>query len=202
LTDYFALLDEPRRPWLDPENLKSKFLTLSSEVHPDRVHGASESEKKEAQERYITLNAAYNALREPRTRLAHLLELERGTKPEAVQMVPGGVMDLFGKIGTVLRRADGLIAEKNAATSPMVRFQIFSRAEPVMEELDSLKKELRAQETRALEEVREIDARWPEATFSELRHAHLAKLESTRHLLNYLARWGGQLEERSFQLTL
>ena len=147
LTDYFALLGEARRPWLEPENLKSKFLTLSSEVHPDRVHGARETDKKAAQEHYTSLNAAYNALREPRTRLAHLLELERGAKPEAVQIVPNGLMDLFGKIGAVLRRADGLMAEKNAATSPMVRVQILRGAEPVIEELDTLKKELRSQET-------------------------------------------------------
>jgi len=36
MTDYFALLDEPRRPWLDVSSLKQKFLARSSEVHPDR----------------------------------------------------------------------------------------------------------------------------------------------------------------------
>ena len=81
LTDYFALLGEPRRPWLEPESLKSKFLTLSSEVHSDRVHGASETDKNEAQEHYTSLNAAYNAFESPE-RVAHLLELERGAKPE------------------------------------------------------------------------------------------------------------------------
>ena len=202
LTDYFALLGEPRRPWLEPESLKSRFFILSSEVHPDRVHGASEADKKAAQERYTTLNAAYNALREPRSRLAHLLELERGTKPEAIQIVPEGLMNLFGKISIVMRRADGLIAEKNAATSPMVRVQIFSRAEPVIEELDTLKQELRSQKAEALKKVREIDADWVGEISSEARPEHLEKLESTRHLLNYLVRWGGQLEERSFQLTL
>ena len=35
MTDYFNLLSEPRRPWLNPEALKQKFLNLSAEVHPD-----------------------------------------------------------------------------------------------------------------------------------------------------------------------
>ena len=117
-------------------------------------------------------------------------------------MVPNGLMDLFGKIGAVLRRADGLMAEKNAATSPMVRVQIFSRSEPVIEELDTLKKELRSQEAEAMKELKEIDAKWIGETTSAIRQLHLEKLESARHLLNYLGRWGGQLEERSFQLTL
>ena len=36
MTDCFALLGEPRCPWLDAEALKSRFLVLSAEAHPDR----------------------------------------------------------------------------------------------------------------------------------------------------------------------
>ena len=58
MTDYFALLNEPRRPWLDPEPLKDKFLALSATVHPDRVHNLGAAERAAAQERYTELNAA------------------------------------------------------------------------------------------------------------------------------------------------
>ena len=34
MTDAFALLDEPRRPWLDAGALKQKFLPISSAAHP------------------------------------------------------------------------------------------------------------------------------------------------------------------------
>jgi hypothetical protein len=40
MQDAFALLNEPRRPWLEAEALKQKFLALSSAVHPDRVSAA------------------------------------------------------------------------------------------------------------------------------------------------------------------
>ena len=43
MTDHFATLGEPRRPWLDAEALKEKFHRLSGTVHPDRVHGADEA---------------------------------------------------------------------------------------------------------------------------------------------------------------
>jgi DnaJ-domain-containing protein 1 len=46
VTDYFALLDEPRQPWLDEEALKAKFFALSTSVHPDRVHALPEIERK------------------------------------------------------------------------------------------------------------------------------------------------------------
>ena len=77
MADYFALLNEPRRPLLDADLLKQKFLALASDAHPDRAHNASESEKAEVTQRYAQLNAAYNCLAEPKLRLLHLLELER-----------------------------------------------------------------------------------------------------------------------------
>src|SRR6266478_7291458 len=95
MTDYFALLDEPRRPWIEPDSLKRKFFALSAEDHPDRVHQASDAEKVAAQQRYTELSAAYNCLREPKERLRHLLELERGTKPEDIQRIPSDLMDVF-----------------------------------------------------------------------------------------------------------
>ena len=75
MTDYFAFFNEPRRPWLDAESLKQKFLALSATVHPDRVHNLGEVERAAAQERYTELNTAYNWLREPKERLQHLLQL-------------------------------------------------------------------------------------------------------------------------------
>src|SRR6266436_5956888 len=69
MNDYFAVLNEGRRPWIDPDLLKQKFLTLSAQVHPDRVHNASEAEKRSAQQRYTDLNSAYNCLRDSKARL-------------------------------------------------------------------------------------------------------------------------------------
>jgi hypothetical protein len=48
MTDCFDLLGEPRRPWLDAEALKSRFLLLSAEAHPDRVHGGTDEAKAAA----------------------------------------------------------------------------------------------------------------------------------------------------------
>ena len=98
MVDYFKLLQERRRPWLDPDLLKTKFLTLSADAHPDRVHGHSADEKQGAQDRYTDLNTAYQTLREPKNRLAHLLELESGQRPSAIQRAPSELMDLFLEI--------------------------------------------------------------------------------------------------------
>src|ERR1051326_2841375 len=106
MADFFALLDEPRRPWLDPELLKTRFHALTAAIHPDRVHSAGDEEKKAANLRYAELNAAYQCLREPKERLRHLLELERGERVEEVQQISTGAMDLFLEVSRLGREAD------------------------------------------------------------------------------------------------
>ena len=93
MTDCFALLDEPRRPVIDLEALKAKFFSRSAESHPDRSHGAGEVERQAATDGYAALNSAYNTLREPKERLGHLLELERGRRPSGIESVPAEWMD-------------------------------------------------------------------------------------------------------------
>jgi DnaJ-domain-containing protein 1 len=97
MTDNFALLNEPRRPWLEPDLLKQKFLALSANAHPDKIHSASESDKSAAAKQFSELNAAYNCLLEPKLRLLHLLELELGAKPKDIQTDPAALADLFAE---------------------------------------------------------------------------------------------------------
>ena len=129
MTDYFALLDEPRHPWLDTEKLKQKFLALSADAHPDRVHGEMAQEKKSANERYTQLNAAYQCLSNPRDRVRHLLELESGRKPDDLDRVPDELMDSFMSVAEILREADHFLGEKEKTVSPMLQVQLFERAQ-------------------------------------------------------------------------
>src|ERR1043166_6262745 len=160
MTDYFALLNEQRRPWIDTELLKQKFLALSAEVHPDRVHGAAESQKRAAQERYTELNAAYNCLREPKERLAHLLELESGAKPKQVQNVPPDLMNVFMEITNVCRGADSVLAEKDSTTSALLKLQLFEQGQDWAEKLMALQGEINGWREELMARLKEVDAEW------------------------------------------
>src|SRR5260370_11679321 len=127
MIDCFVLLQQPRRPWLDPDALKQKFLSFSANNHPDRVHAASEMEKSGAQQRYAELNAAYQRLRDPKERLQHLLELELGAKPQQVKRIPPELMDVSMEVARLCRQADAFIGEKNRTTSPLLLVQMFER---------------------------------------------------------------------------
>jgi DnaJ-domain-containing protein 1 len=200
MTDYFALLNEPRRPWLDADLLKQKFLTLAADAHPDRVHGASESEKTEVTQRYTRLNAAFTCLAEPKSRLLHLLELELGAKPKDIQQIPAALADLFAEVATACRNADAFLAEKKQATSPLVQVQLFERGQDWVEKLNGWQRKLNELRGQLMDELKLLDAQWISAD-ATLRREILPKLEELYRLFGYFNRWNNQIQERVVQLS-
>lgn len=196
MTDHFVLLNEPRRPWLEAEALKEKFLALSTEVHPDRVHQASEAEKLAANRRYTDLNAAYNCLREPRDRLRHLLELELGKKPSDLTNVPNDLMDLFFTVGKSLREADAFLAEKGRASSPLLQVQFFERGQEWVEKLSDVRQSIAARRDPLVNELKTLDASW-----SNMAAKPLERLLEIWRLLSFYERWLAQIQERVVQIS-
>jgi DnaJ-domain-containing protein 1 len=200
MTDFFALLNEPRRPWIDPDTLKQKFLALVSDAHPDRVHNASESEKAEVTKRYARLNAAYNCLAESKLRLLHLLELELGAKPKDIQQIPAALADLFAEIATVCHKADDFLAEKSKVTSPLLQVQLFERGQDWVEKLNGLQKKLNEMREKLMSELKSLDEKWIAADAASRREI-LPKLEELYRLFGYFNRWNNQIQERVVQLS-
>ncbi len=200
MTDNFALLNEPRRPWLETDLLKQKFLALASEAHPDRVHNAGESEKAVATRRYAQLNAAYNCLAEPKLRLLHLLELELGAKPKDIEQIPGTLADLFAEVATVCRNVDNFLVEKSKVTSPLLQVQLFERAQEWIAQLNVLQKKLNELSAQLTDRLKALDAKWISADVGA-RGEILPKLEELYRLFGYFNRWNNQIQERVVQLS-
>lgn len=201
MTNHFAALDELRRPWLDPDSLKQKFLTASAAVHPDRVHHLGEAERAAAQERYVALNAAYNCLHQPKLRLRHLLELELGALPPDIQQIPAELMDLSMAVGGLCRKADQLIAEQAGVTSPLLKVQYFERSQEQMDVLRQMQDDLTGRRNALLERLKQLDATWISDDSTAGRSQALRDLGSLYRLLAYLDRWIGQLQERVTRLS-
>jgi len=199
MADYFALFNETRRPWLDGEALKQKFLALSATVHPDRVHNLGEGERAAAQDRYTELNTAYNCLREPKERLQHLLQLELGALPKDIQRIPSDLMDLSLEVGKACREADVFLAEKATVTSPLLQVAFFQRGQEFSDKLQAIRGRVNSMNDRLNQELQEIDAAWESATTP--RSALLQRLEELYKLLSYFARWNAQLQERVVRLS-
>ena len=206
MNDFFALLGEPRQPWLDAEAVKARFLQLSTGVHPDRFHNAPEAEKTEAGRRYAELNAAHQCLADPKERLLHLLELESGAKPQNVQRIPPGTMDLFMEVGQICRDIDAFLGDRAKVSSPMLRVQFFQRGLEWTEKLTALQQTVNAKRDALMAELETMNAAWESAPAmgSPERAAALPleRLEQLYRVLSYVSRWTEQIQERMVQLAM
>ena len=200
MTDHFALLNEPRRPWLEAEVLKQKFLALSAQLHPDRIHSASDGDKAAGSKQFAELNAAYNCLAEPKTRLLHLLELERGAKPRDIEQIPAALADLFAEVATDCRNTDRFLVEKKQATSPLLQVQLFERGQDWVEKLQGLQRRLNELREKLVNELKTLDQKWIAANADD-RPELLPRLEELYRLFGYFNRWNNQIQERIVQLS-
>ncbi|HXD00813.1 MAG TPA: DnaJ domain-containing protein [Verrucomicrobiae bacterium] len=199
MTDYFKLLEQPRRPWLDADSLKQTFLARSAQLHPDRVHNAPEAERQAAAERYAELNSAYQCLREPKERLRHLLELESGARSPDIQQVPPELTEPFFEIGRLCREADTLIAEKEKKTSPILQARLFERGAERTDELLAMQRKIGGHREELMAELKALNAAWESPAVGT--PLPLARLEEIRRRLGYFARWSEQIQERLVKLS-
>ncbi len=196
----FSLMQETPRPWLDPDALKSRFLKLSTPLHPDRVHHLSEAEKQKATRKFSELNAAYQILRSPRERINLLLELETGAKPGDIQKIPPGTMDLFVEVGQFCRDLDAFLATRNSSeTSPLLKVSAMRLQQEWIARLRDIRSKVELKQELSLAELQKLDAEWVAATD---RRPVLERLENIGRLFSYIARWSQQLEERAIPLKL
>lgn len=203
MTDHFAALEQSRRPWLDADALKEKFHALSATVHPDRLHNADTATRQQASEHYANLNAAYQCLRQPKTRLEHLFLLETGAKPGDLRAIPEDIMQFFSEVGMLLRETNSLLAEKSSVTSPILKVNLLERSMPYLERISKLQALLQVRLREAMDELRTLDSQWDgQLKEPTQRAAALQSVERLYHLYGFLERWSGQLQERSFQLTV
>ena len=195
MPDYFALLGEARRPDLDPERVKDTFHRLSREQHPDASAGSGAADGGEG---FARLNQAQATLRDPRTRLRHLLELEYPeVRVAGPSVVPPALADLFAPVLTLLRDIDALLAKKAAAPSALAKALLARQEYSLREAAESRLEKLDALHAAALVELRAFDAAW------EPRPPDAAvRLVDFHGRFAYLARWTEQLRERLFLLGM
>ena len=74
--DYFAFVGLPRKLTIDPQELERRFRELSRKFHPDYYYNAAPAERLASLERSSYLNDAYRTLRNPVSRIEHLLAIE------------------------------------------------------------------------------------------------------------------------------
>jgi molecular chaperone HscB len=101
--DFFSFLGLPRQLNVDLQQLERNFRELSRKFHPDYYYNASSQERLASLERSSYLNDAYRALKNPVSRIEHLLAIEglpsvtseAGAAGQATKVPPALLEEVF-----------------------------------------------------------------------------------------------------------
>jgi curved DNA-binding protein CbpA len=190
MRDAFERLGMERRAALDGEVLKAAYVRESRSAHPDQAGGDAESS--------ADVNAAYELLKEPESRLKHLLELEGAEAGVAWGTVPmeESLMSVFLRLGPVLQRVEAFSKKQEAAASALARALMAGEQMALQEVLEALMGELEA--LRA-----ELEGALPEV--DQLRAAGAAdaveRMRTLRAKFAYVRKWQGQSREALMKLV-
>jgi len=179
MTDYFALLREERRPWLDSEKLKEKYFASNRIAAPE-----------------AGLNEAYRVLSDPKLRLHHLLTLE-GADLTAGRPVPLSVAELFWNTAALLREAERWLLENSGTTTALQRSLRETERAKLQGKISRLDAQLRAIYESRLEELRQFDTTWSPASPNDI-----SRLVELYDSIAYLTRLLAQIAEKKFQLDV
>jgi molecular chaperone HscB len=148
--DFFSFLGVPRRLNLDPQDLERRFRELSRKFHPDYFYNAPPAERLASLERSSYLNDAFRTLRNPVSRIEHLLAIE-GVAPAKSEggnaTVPPSLLEEVFELNEQLDEIREL-RESGADAA-----QLHAR-------LDAAKRPIEARRDEHERRVAELSARW------------------------------------------
>ena len=195
MIDYFALLDQPHAPWLDPDELKNTYHQKTLLAHPDaQAHGAAAGATDAP---FTSLNEAYQVLQDPKRRLHHLLSLEGAAPSSTDQTVPQQLHDLFPMIGALTRQTNLLLEKIGATSNALSRSLLKPQILEVQKEAKEAREEIQQLSDKSLEQLRQINAAWTNNPAEQIKD-----LSNLYFVFAYLGRWSAQLDEITFQLSL
>ena len=137
--DYFSLVGLPATYAIDKDELETRYLARSREVHPDRFVGAEARQRVEALGQTMELNEAYKILRSDSRRAEHLLARRGITIGGNEQLDPGFLMEVLeareelaeaqaaSDQAAIARLEDAMLDRREAAHAEIAR--LFERVE-------------------------------------------------------------------------
>ena len=148
--DYFAFLGLPRKLLIDANDLERRFRDLSRKFHPDYFYNASPAERLASLERSSYLNDAYRALRNPVSRVEHLLAIEglpSARSEEGTAKVPPSLLE---EVFALNEELDEIRELRESGADP----------EQLVTRLATARKPIDAKRDEHERQLQELSARW------------------------------------------
>jgi curved DNA-binding protein CbpA len=158
VTNAFDELGVPSRPQVDPSDVEARFRERAAREHPDRNGGDPSA--------LARLNEARKTLSSDASRLRHLLKITfPGFSPEARFSQD---FEMFSLVGGLVRSVEALAAKRDQTTSSIAAALLQQESGTLKTSLKAADKILAARRDNLADEIRSLDARWPDVTASEL----------------------------------
>lgn len=190
-SDHFAVLRQPRRPWLDPDQLKQQYQQLTFALHPDRQKTPEQDEGD-----FAAVTEAYRVLSNPRTRLHHLLSFEAdATSTAKTSNVPNDLAELFMEAATLVQQIDAHRQKRDQTASTLGKSLLQGETAQLRKRADEMLQRLDSRYDAGLEDLHRLDVAWTNDSSGVIN-----EIRDLADRFGYLDRWIGQLRERQFQL--
>lgn len=191
--DYFSFLGLPRRLTIAAAELENRFRELSRKFHPDYYYNASPAERLASLERSSYLNDAYRTLRNPVSRIEHLL---------AIEGLPSAKSD-----GGAAKVPPGLLEEVFALNEELdeIRERRESGSDPaaLSTRLDAARQPIERKREEHERQLQELAARWDsqEQASTEDKRATLDALRERLLERNYINNLLATIDREASSLT-
>jgi len=189
MTDYFALFERSRQPWLDPRELQRTFHEKTLRTHPDAQ--ARDDGTGQAETVFAELNEAYQVLRDPKRRLHHFLNLEGFPPAAQTAAIPADIEKIFPAVAALMQAADGLVQRTELATTALSRSLMSPELSQMQENLAEMLERISSLQRAAEAELQAISDTWRERPLA---------LQDLYLRFSYLARWITELQEKRLKL--
>ncbi len=183
--DAFAILQLPRRPWLEESDVRAAFQKAATHAHPDAAGSTLD---------FANLTQAYQTLREPASRIKHLLALEAPNTPPA-SGIPAELIPLFPMIAKVREAIDRWNQKRSQAVSKLEQAVAKTELAQLRSDAGKVHDQVAIAMRSALDELRVLDAAWPS-------HAAVHELAALQARLTFLEKWQAQLRETLLRLDI
>jgi curved DNA-binding protein CbpA len=190
MIDAFALLDQPRRPWLDPEQVKQAFHAKALRSHPDAQPKSGDAG------RFAELNEAHQILQDPKRRIQHLLSLSGHAPDRKAATVPKQIEELFPLVAAATQTATAVAQQCGEATNALSRSLLKPQLLQAIAGLERTRGKLDLFHQQAIARLQELDRTWETGA-----RGVVADLQDTYLKLSYLTRWMAELDEYALQLS-
>jgi molecular chaperone HscB len=182
--DYFGFFGLSRKLTVEPSDLERRFRDLSRQFHPDYFYNASPAERLASLERSSYLNDAYRTLRNPVSRIEHLLAIEglpSAASDAGSAKVPPGLLEEVFALNEELDEIREL-RESGADPAPL-RARLESARTPIDMKRQAHERDVESLGAQWDRQVDEGDAAGRRATLDALRE----RLLERNYITNLLA---------------